>query len=498
MPGNPLDLFVENRVTTINYNPDRVDNIYHFSLPSGDDFDEREIDIIQSILNNPMGHSLSNHRSCIINAAAYTWPGNFTDGYYDIITRFLEWLWDNHEIMWIDGHYSDTCTLPMFIKYRHNYNGEFDWDDVYCRHHEHTIIALHKEDCLFGIINNSGDEAWFSDGGDYVYDEYSDRYYINDTVSDAHDVTWRECCERYMSCSHNSCCDNAQDNEGEAFDESYTNMYSKKDLTFLNLTKVSGMDYTFGVELETCYSRSVNYTSEYNMKAVYDGSTDGLEYVSGVLQGNKGIENIEGMCSYLTDQGAKVDRKCGVHVHVGGAEFNRRFSIMVLKLCLAIENDIYKLLPDSRQGNSYCKKLPKDLVERMNFHNYKDTLGNIIQNSIISREYNKKKNHPGGHYNSQRYYWVNITNYSTTTGTNTIEFRPHSGSLDFKKIYNWLLICMSIVKFAENRQRRIWTSSMSKHPITLKEVLQYSLNNKLFNHVFEYCNGRARRFNNIL
>ena len=204
------------------------------------------------------------------------------------------------------------------------------------------------------------------------------------------------------------------------------------------------------------------------------------------------------MCEHLNNCDAKVDRKCGVHVHIGDVEFNRRFSIMVLKLCLELESDIYKLLPESRQGNSYCKKLPRKLIDEMNFRNYRETLGEIIQNNIISRVYNKKMHHPGGHYCNQRYYWVNIVNYSTTTGTNTIEFRPHSGSLDFKKIYNWLLICMSIVKFTENKQRRILTSSMSKHPITLNEVLKYSLNQKLYNQVYEYCVSRAKRFGHTL
>ena len=498
MPGNPLDLFVDNRVLSIKYNPSDINDAYYFDLPVGDYFTIREVDIIHAIIRNPMGHTTTEYNQDILSAAAYRYADRFAEDYYVVAQRFLNWLWDEHKIMWVDGNHNDDN--PMFIKYCHNYDiNNRDWDDIYVKHHEYPKIAIYKDECLWGVIDRSGNKAWFHEDGDYVYDEYADIYYINDNIADYHGVTWRDCCERYMSCGARDCCDVARE-EGEDmhFDETYTDMYKPKDLSFVNLTKTSGMDYTFGVELETCYSRDVGYQGNYNLKAVYDGSTDGLEYVTGVLQGNKGIKQLESICSMLSDYGAKVDRKCGVHVHIGGAEFNRRFSIIMLKLCLDIESDIYKLLPESRQGNTYCKKLPKDLIERMNFHNYKETLGTIIQNCIISREYNKKKGHPGGHYNSQRYYWVNITNYSTATGSNTIEFRPHSGSLDYKKIYNWLLICMSIVKFAENRQRRVWTSGMSKHPITLQEVLKYSLNQKLFNQVYEYCVNRAQRFGNTL
>ncbi len=57
---------------------------------------------------------------------------------------------------------------------------------------------------------------------------------------------------------------------------------------------------------------------------------------------------------------------------------------------------------------------------------------------------------------------------------------------------------MSIVKFAENRQRRIWNNGMSSVPITLYEVLKYSLNKELFEKVYQYCEDRATKFGHTL
>jgi hypothetical protein len=115
---------------------------------------------------------------------------------------------------------------------------------------------------------------------------------------------------------------------------------------------------------------------------------------------------------------------------------------------------------------------------------------------VLGKDYNKKKSHPGGRYNSYRYYWVNITNYSTKNGGDTVEFRCHSGTIDYDKIYKWLLICMSIVKYAENNIKRIYMSGLSKTKITLDEVLKYSLNKTDYKKIIEYCNKRKNKFKN--
>ena len=333
-------------------------------------------------------------------------------------------------------------------------------------------------------------EGWIDiDAGDYCYSENSDEYYENSDVAYSCDMHWRECCETYVHEDVGRCCDNNEDyNSGSyTFDNSY---HQKVKTSYL---KTSSMDYTFGVEIETITRKSIEY-DDLNLKTMEDGSIEGIEYVTGVLKGDVGIQQLKDITRALRVEDVLVDRSCGVHIHIGNTIFNRRFSIMLLKLCKQIEDDVYSIMPDSRKTNSYCKLLP-DNISAMNFHNYKKTLGEFTQGHRIDENYNKKKNHIGGHYNSQRYYWVNLTNCSAKTGPETVEFRPHSATIDFKKIYNWLLICMSIVKFAENYQRRIITSDFSsKGPITLKEVLNCSLNKRLYDRVWNYCKERASRF----
>lgn len=380
-------------------------------------------------------------------------------------------------VIFIDKAYDETEFVPVR-------------NDFYA----HTNVQCYSDQdkCVWGFYNGSEDQDWIHND-DSVFCEYSEEYYINDEVAEMHGVTWRDCCQRYYS-EYNTCCDEYDDDadQGSTFDYTLKQVYNKP--TFINMSRVSGMQYTYGVEIETANSSSVSSDSQINWKSVYDGSTSGLEFVSGVMHGNKGLDNIKQMCDKLQD--ATVDRKCGVHIHVGGAIFNRRFSIMIAKLCKQIEEDIYAMQPPSRHSNQYCTKLP-DYVHDINFNNYKEKLGTLIMNTSINRDYNKKKRHPGGHYNSQRYYWLNMTNYSCVDGPNTVEFRCHSATTDYNKIYMWLLMCMSIVKFAENQQRRIWMSGLSSRAnITLKDVIRYSLNDKLYEQVWSYYQERVKRFKN--
>ena len=497
MPANPLDLVVTERLSVFRLNNNASDFSFRVQIDSTQ-FTRNEEDYIQACLNEPRVQTTfnagTNHEyvnSCNVwQALVFSEDLNRGNIFFNVLRRFLDTL-VNQEIYYVN---SNSRLSPAWVKVDNDLNDSyFVVDGEEASHYPHY---LWREDSIYGHVDNG---MGFFINEDYVHCSSNDEYYVDSDVANNQDVYYNECCGNFIQ-SGDYCCSDNDDGDtesGEQFDNAYNGKYKEGDLSFVNLTETSGMDYTFGVELETCHSSDVP-SIDLNVKAVYDGSTDGLEYVSGILQGNKGVEQVRELCTHLQESGALTDRKCGVHIHVGGANFNRRFSIMILKLCLAIEDDIYKTLPRSRADNSYCRFLPKNLVERMNFRNYKETLGTIICDQPIGREYNKKKGHPGGHYNSQRYYWANITNYSTSSGHNTVEFRPHGGTLEFSKVYNWMLICMAIVKFAENQQRRIWTSGMSKNPITLMEVLKYSLTDKLYKSVSEHCISRATKFGNVL
>ena len=496
MPGNPLEEFVPNIPAIASFNI-QSSNIApedcYIKIPT--DWFKELLD--DGVLYNDIIHTVQTHlssraycgthrcRRTVWYYAKQMHEGNITREnnafssddfnlsmpYVDLFLSIYNHVYDDKGWCFIDDSYSieprdNGCVLV----------GEEGDSESYWQY---------EEDCRWGRCYHG--EGWIdTQVGDYCYSERDDIYFDCDDTATNEYYHWRECCEDYVHEDTGECCDRYRDNEC-SFDNCFHQMGAT---SYLN---TSSMNYTFGVEIETCTRRSVDYNG-LNLKSVEDGSIEGYEYVTGVLKGDKGVAMLKSICKELRASDTLVDRKCGVHIHIGNTIFNRRFSIMLLKLCKMIEKDIYSMLPPSRADNTYCKLLP-DTVNRMNLHNYKSTLGPFVQGVDISREYNKKTNHPGGHYNGQRYYWVNLTNCSARTGPETVEFRPHSATIDFKKIYNWLLICMSIVKFAENNQRRIITAGFSrKGNVTLHEVLKGSLNDRLYNSVWTYVKNRAEGF----
>jgi hypothetical protein len=493
MPTNPLDEFVE-LVS---------ENIIEVFIDAGNSNEPANINISETEFENQYDvlyrYFQNDNYERVGNIDNRTTINDSNREDRILVSKFLFYLYNIHNIGFIpDELRFINCSSNAFHdNYAPVYKEYFGSHlTTHSGSNNYIPYISHKDDLYYGYISRTEEAYFFIE--DSCYSEHTGEYYYNDEVAEDCGLEWRECCESWYP-DENSCCDSYRNQDrGREFDNTFNGSYDLSELSFTRLSKTSNIPYTFGVEIETCESSAVWSNEDLNFKAVYDGSVEGHEFVSGILQGNRGVDEIKMMSQHLRDCDALVDKSCGLHIHIGGAVFNRRFSIMLLKLCAAIENDIYSILPESRRTNTFCKLLPQDTINSLDFHNYRDKLGSIIYQNKIDRSRNKKNNHPGGRYNSNRYYWVNITNYSTRTGGNTVEFRPHSGTIDFHKIYNWLLICMSIVKFAENQQRRIWTSGMSKNKLTLNEVLKYGLKDNLYEKVYAYCLQRANRFGHTI
>lgn len=286
-----------------------------------------------------------------------------------------------------------------------------------------------------------------------------------------------------------------------------------------------GIKSTFGVELET----SIGYvgTCEYfdlNMDCVYDGSlkTDdggdyGGEYVTGILSGDMGFNQLN-MITKVLAKNCSINKKCGVHVHVG-IESNKQFIVYLYKLLQDIEKDVFSMMPVSRRDGPHSKKLAKfdfkklkniDTLPKNEYDFYINEIHETIYNYILHCDRNRNINnagkyakHPLGYKcgydkNTPRYCWVNFVPALFIRDTYkgkleeydsyTIEFRPHPGSLNFVKIKNWTKICLAIINFAENNQKDI-----SKRKISLEEIIlsKYPKSGK---KLVEYINKRRELF----
>lgn len=234
------------------------------------------------------------------------------------------------------------------------------------------------------------------------------------------------------------------------------NVYAKmKAQGLLNMTDAEaterGFNRRFGVEFEAYnVDRSVlcdalneasiftiiesyNHTTRRHWKIVTDSSirgNKGFELVSPILQGEVGITEMKKVCEILQQCGAKVNSSCGTHVHIDAHSINlgswKRIYINYARL----EKVIDDFMPKSRKGNNnYYTKGFSTMT------NFEEKISNA--RSLVEID----------NFFGSRYFKINPKSYARH---NTIEFRQHSGTVEFEKISNWVRFLGNLITFSED------------------------------------------------
>lgn len=163
------------------------------------------------------------------------------------------------------------------------------------------------------------------------------------------------------------------------------------------------------------YGYTHNVTSSW--KITTDSSITGahsMEIVSPPMRGEDGLIQLKTVLETASQLGCKVNKSCGLHIHHEAVGLSS----------VAIRNlfDFYKnnesvfdsLMPQSRRAdnNIYCHTLTT-------FERWKQ----------------------------DRYFKVNYRSYIKY---NTIEFRQHSGTLSYEKVYHWFRLTQAVIEEAGN------------------------------------------------
>lgn len=229
---------------------------------------------------------------------------------------------------------------------------------------------------------------------------------------------------------------------------------------------VTAMQLTFGVEIETYnvnqsqmleragvnglpirYEGYNHHDSHDTFRFVSDGSIRGnnpIECVTPILQGRKGFADLENACKTLNEVGAKVNRSTGLHVHIGAAKLTVGQYVSVFQNYQMLEAVIDSFMAESRRGNNnyYCQ-----------------SLAGVNLNDCKTREDVWRA------FDSSRYYKVNPESFSRHQ---TIEFRQHQGSTDFKKIKAWVTFCAKLVVWSMDNRLSSPIGSIDEIPFLTK------------------------------
>lgn len=179
---------------------------------------------------------------------------------------------------------------------------------------------------------------------------------------------------------------------------------------------------------------SYNHTTRPHWKFVSDSSIFGLnakELVSPVLQGQSGLTEFRKACKALRLSNAKVNKSCGVHVHLDANDYSLENFKTLLKNQYIIEAQVDKMMPTSRRGNAnrFCQGFRRN--SQRTFFQKIDNCQTVRELASIFRT---------------RYFKLNLQSFQRH---GTVEFRQHGASTNFLKIKNWILICARLVEFSK-------------------------------------------------
>ena len=183
------------------------------------------------------------------------------------------------------------------------------------------------------------------------------------------------------------------------------------------------------------YFEGYHHSTRPYWKIVTDGSlsqhyTSAGEIVSPILRGKEGAIALQNVLAALENiEGIRVDRSCGVHVHLDVNDLSVKQVQATYSRYADFESQIDMVMPLSRRGdrNEWCRST-------------KNRKSQVNHTGINTKQ--RLENAVSGQCNG-KYHKVNI-NKLTTYGT--MEFRQHSGTHDFKKVINWISFLMAFVE----------------------------------------------------
>lgn len=172
----------------------------------------------------------------------------------------------------------------------------------------------------------------------------------------------------------------------------------------------------------------------------------GVEVASPVGEGYIDLTHICNVFSSLSEIGCKVNKNCGIHVHVDVSDFSYEEVVAVMAYWIKIEHRFSHALPFNRINNEYTCYMQdntknENLVnfERRRLYSPGDLWDQFCPDMSKIWEYVERNTN------------LNIINYALALGEGyekrTLEFRWPESSLSRRNIVNWIRL---FVNFVEN------------------------------------------------
>jgi hypothetical protein len=179
-------------------------------------------------------------------------------------------------------------------------------------------------------------------------------------------------------------------------------------------------------------AESYNHQTREHWKITGDASiraSQGFEVVSPILNGEDGLSQLLTVCRVLKENNALINKSCGLHVHLDAEDMRTQDWKKLYKNYIRVESTIDSFMPRSRRAsnNTYCKS--------MKTHGSIRAIDNANDLKAIERAITHR----------DRYYKLNTQSYWRQK---SVEYRQHSGTIEFEKITNWLFFVARLTEFS--------------------------------------------------
>lgn len=179
----------------------------------------------------------------------------------------------------------------------------------------------------------------------------------------------------------------------------------------------------FGIELETNRGTA---SDQFAFDAKEDGSISGWEYVSHVLRGDEGLEEIKNFMA--SGHNIRVGDNCGMHLHFSVNDLDSNEKFAVAAAFLVTQQWWFRQVESHRQGNTYCRELNPDSM----LLNMKTSMQRAITFDTFCNTH-------------ERYQWMNT---SAVHKHGTFENRLHHATWDFATVSRWIILNLRFVRAA--------------------------------------------------
>lgn len=159
-----------------------------------------------------------------------------------------------------------------------------------------------------------------------------------------------------------------------------------------------------------------------------------VEIVTPILKYSD-IEDLQEIVRKLRKSGAKANRTCGIHIHIGSEKHTAKTLSNLVNIMTSKQNLIYKALDIKTEREYYCKKLESELSEKIR---------KIKPDSLEKMAdiwYDGYYGDRHAHYNESRYHCLNLHSVFTK---GTVEFRLFNSTMHAGKIKAYIQFCLAV------------------------------------------------------